>query len=229
MPSKCKVDEFGRDPKLRQRYRERERRRSESEHGTDSDGSVAAWSARSHSSGRKTRTLAESGGVECEGYELVNSVPVGSGHSDASGAERCSPLTQGVKPPDGRSSKESPSRDVSPGASSEGVDAGRRDRSLTPRTVLRRFSSTSGSCCFNAVSFGWRPCALSAEFDVPAMATCRETQSGDITEEHGGERFCLAHTCVVVFMDKLRQLLSEEDMYAFEAEFGFATWCGSDK
>ena len=191
-------DAFGRDIHLRAYYHLRQERKARGEAVSDSEGSCSARTARSaasDTSGRRSRTREEVQRDWDDDFEVVTSEsPAGEKHSDADGTKRCSPVASGVQPPAGRSSKESPPFGVPPGSSREGVGAGRRDRSLSPRTVLRRFGTESGSCCFDAVTRGWRQCAKSAEYDVPVRSLRHDVTTGERSDERVGERFCLAHT-----------------------------------
>ena len=209
-------DEFGRDPHLRALWQERQRRSSQR---TSSEaGSATGRSARSNSSRGGSRvSVAGSGGGE-SADELAGSGRAGR-HSGAEGATRCSGSNSGDQPSESRSPKGSLPIGVPPGARGEGVGARRRgsdDRS--PRTVLKRFASSSGSCCFDAISFGWRSCNLGAEFDVPVVSINKNVTTGEVEETREGERFCLAHTCIVVFAEKIKALLSVEEMRKFEDE-----------
>ena len=193
----AEVDDMGRSLHLRARYyaQQDRKRRDESVKSEGSLSARTARSARSSASGGRTRSLEEVQRDFDDEFEVVTSGSLaGETHSNASGTERCSPVASGVQPPAGRSSKESPPIGVPPGSSCEGVGAGRRNRSLSPRTVLRRFGTESGSCCFDAVTRGWRQCAKSAEYDVPVRSLRHDVTTGERSDERVGERFCLAHT-----------------------------------
>ena len=234
------IDEFGRSERLRQ---ERE----------DDRGSRSTSVSQTSSGSSRRRSRSEANGPQGEdapgdvgrtGSESVGRVSGDSGLAEGlagpgredqhdvafrAGAARCSRLNSGVQPSSRRSSKESPPYGVPAGSQGEGFGAGRRESgSRSPRTVLKRFASSSGSCCFGALTFGWQECGAPAEFDVPARSVCTRCDTNDVEEERTGERFCLAHTAILVFTDRIKANLTHEERVDFESERTFSKHRGPE-
>ena len=200
-------DEFGRDIHLRESYHTRqallkaernaenvERERSEVSGGYQS--AVASnQGSRSFSTSRSSSRVSRRslGGRDSDGLVGLRL----DGEHGVAGTKRTSSSQSrtGDQPLDWRSPKGSPPIGVPAGASCEGLGAGRREtEDRSPRSALKRFMSTSGSCCFSALTWGWQECSLGAEYDLRATAECRFDENGEVDESRVGEYFCLAHT-----------------------------------